>query len=220
MSMKSPSSVHSATSSACSSTSLRERPAASPPRMMFSRPVRFLLKPTPRASRVLARPHTSIRPEDGGRIPAIARIRVDLPAPLAPMMPIAVPVRTSKLTCLSALTSFTARWPRPNRTSAWRSVGLRSNEGLYVMERSSTRPAGGGPAGAAASGLPVQIAVVSGSVAVLSGSDETDTKITLPRHAEQEPGDQPHQGDGRGDDPGHRTRHGGALHQIRVPGEH
>ena len=61
--------------------------------MMFSRPDRLLLKPTPSASSVLALPQTSIEPLVGGRMPAIARIRVDLPAPLEPMMPIAVPVR-------------------------------------------------------------------------------------------------------------------------------
>ncbi len=60
-------------------------------------------------------------------MPARARIKVDLPAPLAPMMPIADPLRTSKETCLIASTSRTARCPRPNRTSACFSVGLRSN---------------------------------------------------------------------------------------------
>ena len=102
MSMKSPSSVHSATSSARSSTSLRDSPEASPPRMMFSRPDRFLLKPTPSASSVLALPQTSIEPSVGGRMPAIARIRVDLPAPLEPMIPIEVPSGTSKVTSLMA----------------------------------------------------------------------------------------------------------------------
>jgi hypothetical protein len=95
--------------------------------MMFSRPDRFLLKPTPSASKVLALPQTSMLPEVGGRMPAMARIRVDFPAPLAPMMPMAVPAYTSKLTFRSASTSLTARWPRPNRTSACFRVGLRSN---------------------------------------------------------------------------------------------
>ena len=56
----------------------------------------------------------------------MARIRVDLPAPLEPMMPIAVPFVTSNDMFLIALTSRTARWPRPKRTSACFSVGLRS----------------------------------------------------------------------------------------------
>ena len=59
-------------------------------------------------------------------MPAIARIRVDLPAPLEPMMPIAVPVGTSKEMFLMALTSRTERWPRPKRTRACFRVGLRS----------------------------------------------------------------------------------------------
>ena len=72
---------------------------------MFSRPESSLLKPTPSASRVLARPHTSMVPLVGGRMPAMARISVDFPAPLAPMIPTAVFVGTSKLTFLIALTS-------------------------------------------------------------------------------------------------------------------
>jgi hypothetical protein len=71
MSMKSPSSVHCATSSARPSISRRDWPAASPPKMMFSRPERSWLNPTPSASRVLARPQTSIEPQMGGRMPAI-----------------------------------------------------------------------------------------------------------------------------------------------------
>ena len=65
--------------------------------MMFSRPDSFLLKPTPSASKVLALPHFDAA---GGRRQdaAMARIRVDFPAPLAPMMPMAVPAYTSKLT--------------------------------------------------------------------------------------------------------------------------
>ena len=62
----------------------------------------------------------------GGKMPAIARIRVDLPAPLEPMMPMAVPLRTSKETFLIASISLTARCPRPKRTSACFRVGLRS----------------------------------------------------------------------------------------------
>ena len=95
--------------------------------MMFSRPDRLWLNPTPNANNVLARPHTSIEPLVGGRMPAIARIKVDFPAPFEPMMPIAVPLRTSKETCLIASTSRTARCPRPKRTNACFNVGFRSN---------------------------------------------------------------------------------------------
>jgi hypothetical protein len=95
--------------------------------MMFSRPDRLWLKPTPSASRVLALPQTSIDPLVGGRIPAMARISVDFPAPLAPMMPIEVPFLTSKEMFFSASTSRTARSPRPNLTNACFRVGFRSN---------------------------------------------------------------------------------------------
>ena len=94
--------------------------------MTFSRPESIGLKPTPRARSVDARPHTSICPEVGGRIPAIARMIVDLPAPLAPMIPSAVPFGTSKETLLTALTSMRARSPRPARTMAFLKVGTRS----------------------------------------------------------------------------------------------
>ena len=75
---------------------------------------------------MLALPQTSIDPLVGGRIPAIARIRVDLPAPFEPMIPTALPVRTSKETFFRAWTSLTARCPRPKRTKACFRVGLRS----------------------------------------------------------------------------------------------
>ena len=92
---------------------LARQPEARPPRMMFSRPDRLWLKPTPRATERCALPRTSIEPLVGGRIPAIARISVDLPAPFEPMIPIALPLATSKETFLIASTSLTARWPRP-----------------------------------------------------------------------------------------------------------
>ena len=63
----------------------------------------------------------------GGRMPAIARIKVDLPEPLEPMMPIAVPVRTWKVTCLIASISLTERCLRPKRIKACFGIGLRSN---------------------------------------------------------------------------------------------
>src|SRR3954447_5540907 len=202
MSMKSPSSVHSAMSSARSSTSRRDRPEARPPSTMFSRPESALLKPTPSASSVLALPHTSTLPDVGGRIPAIARIRVDLPAPLDPMMPIEVPTRTSKVTFVSAWTSRTARSPRPRRTMACLRVGLRSNVVRYVIERSSTRTAK---------------EEVSVSV---SASGETDSKITLPRDEEDEPdGGHRHGPQARADEePGVRDLR--LLDALCVPAQH
>ena len=82
------------------------------------------MNPTPSASRELIRPRTSIRPRVGGSTPAIERIRVDLPAPLAPMIPSDVPRGTSKETWLTASTSRTARSPRPRRTIALLNVGI------------------------------------------------------------------------------------------------
>ena len=88
MSMKSPSSANSAISSYFAATCSRERPAARPPRTTFSWPVSSLLKPTPSASSVLTRPKTSIAAlGSAGRMPAIVRMSVDLPAPLTPTTP-------------------------------------------------------------------------------------------------------------------------------------
>ena len=127
MSMNSPSSANFTISSYFSSSLPRSSPAASPPRRTLSRPDRFLLKPTPSASSVLTRPKTSIRPCVGGRIPAIARTSVDLPAPLAPTIPSTVPFGTSNDTFLTASISRTTRSPRPMRLTMLLSVGLRSN---------------------------------------------------------------------------------------------
>ena len=149
ISMNSPSSVHSATSSARSSTSARVSPVASPPRMMFSRPDRLGLKPTPSASNVLALPQTSIEPRVGGRMPAIARINVDLPAPLEPMMPIEVPLVTSKLTSLMASTSKTPRSPaaepHQSRLQGWLALegGPIGDVEVLDLDRERARPVRG-----------------------------------------------------------------------------
>jgi len=104
-----------------------DQPWASPPRTMFSRPVRFWLKPTPSASSVETRPRTSTRPCVGGRIPESARSRVDLPAPLWPMTPSTVPCGTSKETPLTALMTFCSTfWRLALRISAAFRVGLAS----------------------------------------------------------------------------------------------
>ena len=77
---------------------------------------------------MLTRPLTSISPDVGGRIPASARINVDLPAPFGPTMPITVPCVTSKFTPRSALTSRMFGSPRPNRSIRCRIVlALRSS---------------------------------------------------------------------------------------------
>ena len=56
MSMKSPSSANSTISSYFSSSCSVGSPAARPPSRTLSRPLRFLLKPTPSASSVETRP--------------------------------------------------------------------------------------------------------------------------------------------------------------------
>ncbi len=59
-------------------------------------------------------------------MPGSTRISVDLPAPLAPMMPSAVPLGDVEGHVPDACTSRTARSPRPNRTMAFLNVGVRS----------------------------------------------------------------------------------------------
>ena len=58
------------------------------------------------------------RPFVGGRIPAIVRNSVDLPAPLRPITPYTEPVGTSKLTL------FSASMVRPERDR----FAMRTNE--------------------------------------------------------------------------------------------
>src|ERR687897_335654 len=163
MSMKSPSSANSTMSSYFSASLARSRPAARPPSRTLSRPVRSLLKPTPSASSVLTRPKTSIRPDVGGRMPAIVRTSVDLPAPLAPTIPSTVPWGIENETCLTASTSRTTFSPRPRLRTMPRSVGRRSNVVLYVTDTSST---------------------------TTLGALEPDSELTLPGDEEQEAGDQ------------------------------
>ena len=79
------------------------------------------------------RPLTTISPSLGGRMPAIARMMVDLPAPFAPMMPSTEPCGTSKDTPRTAwiirtLRSLLLRRPRP--VSVCRSVFAR---GLTIV---------------------------------------------------------------------------------------
>src|SRR3954454_10963762 len=138
MSMKSSSSANATMSSYFSARWSRVRPAARPPRTTFSRPLSLRLKPTPSASSVLTRPCTSMRPDVGGRIPAIVRTSVDLPAPLAPTTPSTLPCSTWKETRCSASISRTIRSRRPRRLIVSASVGRFSNDVRYVTETSST----------------------------------------------------------------------------------
>src|SRR4051794_4444036 len=181
-SMKSPSSANSAISSYLARRSSRRRPAASPPRTTLSRPVSSALKPTPSASSVLTRPWTSTRPRVGGRMPATVRMSVDLPAPLAPMMPSTLPCGTSSDTSSTALISRTTRSRRPTRTSVLRSVGRRSSAVRYTTDRSCTLTAG--PAASVPS--------------TAAGVSEPYRKLTLPRDEEQDADDE------RDRRPGHR----------------
>jgi hypothetical protein len=71
---------------------------------MLSRPDNALLNPTPSANNVEILPLTVICPVVGGKIPAIDRIKVDLPAPLAPTIPTTEPCGVSKLKFLTAST--------------------------------------------------------------------------------------------------------------------
>src|SRR5215218_11287322 len=163
MSMNSSSSANATMSSYFSASCERLSPAARPPSTTLSRPDRFLLKPTPSASSVLTRPLTSIRPLVGGRMPAIVRTSVDLPAPFAPTIPSTVPCGIENETSLTASTSRTTFSPRPRLEIIPRSVGRRSNDVRYVTDTSWT---------------------------TTLGALETDSELTLPRDEEEEADDQ------------------------------
>src|SRR3954453_14990096 len=182
MSMNSSSSANSTISSYFSASCARESPAARPPSVTFWRPVRSLLKPTPKASSVDTRPCTSTRPSVGGRMPAIVRTSVDFPAPFAPMIPTTDPRGTSSDTPRTALISRHTRCRRPARTSVLLKVGFFSSDVRYVTDPSSTLIAAGG-----------------------AEPLEPDSELTLPRHEEEATGDeqpeppcQPEQHVGRG----------------------
>src|SRR6478672_1679218 len=163
MSMKSSSSANSTISSYFSARWSRVRPAARPPSTTFWRPVSVRLKPTPSASSVLTRPWTSMRPDVGGRMPAIVRTSVDLPAPLAPRTPSTLPCSTSNETPCSASISRTMRSRRPSRFIVSVSVGCFSNDVRYVTETSWTE---------------------------MLMRSETDSEITLAREEEQRSDDE------------------------------
>ena len=58
---------------------------------MFSRPVISLLKPVPTSSMEATRPRMRISPSEGAVMRESSFSKVDLPAPLRPMMPRASP---------------------------------------------------------------------------------------------------------------------------------
>src|SRR3954451_3022318 len=136
--MTSSSSANSTISSYLPRMSSRLKPAASPPSTTLSRPDSLRLKPTPSASRVDTRPCTSMRPSVGGRMPAIDRISVDLPAPLAPTTPSTVPCGTSKETSLTARMRRLRCWPLVKREIDDLRVGRPSTVVTYVIDRSFT----------------------------------------------------------------------------------
>ena len=80
--MNSPNSENSAISSSFLAISLVEYPFAKALNRILSLPVSCGLKPIPTDNRVVTSPYTDTRPFEGGRIPAIVRSNVDLPAPL------------------------------------------------------------------------------------------------------------------------------------------
>src|SRR3954453_13608454 len=166
MSMKSSSSANATMSSYFSARWSRVRPEARPPRTTFSRPLSLRLNPTPSDSSVLTRPSTSMRPDVGGRMPAIVRTSVDLPAPLAPTTPSTLPCSTSNDTCWSASISRTIRCRRPSRLIVSVSVGFFSNDVRYVTDTSCTE---------------------------MQTRSDADSELTLPGEEEQPAGDeQPH----------------------------
>ena len=67
-----------------------------------------------------------MRPFVGGIIPAIVRIRDDLPAPFVPITPSTWPYVTSRFTLSRACTTRVCFVPRPNDFTRALSVGLRS----------------------------------------------------------------------------------------------
>src|SRR3954471_9120716 len=206
MSMNSSSSANATISSYFSRSCSRLKPAASPPRVTFSRPLRSRLKPTPRASSVLTRPRTSTRPAVGGRMPAIARTSVDLPAPLAPRIPSTWPCLTSSETSLSASISRITRSRRPSRSRVALNVGRRSRDVRYVTETSSTLIVeGSSDAGASATGA----ACVS----------EADSELTLPGDEEQRPADEQDGGPRRAQGHVDRRRRVAVLEHLAPGGE-
>src|SRR5262245_38500896 len=115
---------------------------ASPPSLMFPRPVIDSLKPTPTDSSAEIRPRTVTWPLSGARMPARVRNSVDLPAPFRPITPSTLPFGTVKDTSRSAGTSRSDARRRLNRS---RSPALHdwSRCTRYDAETLSTSIAGG-----------------------------------------------------------------------------
>ena len=89
-----------------------------PLRKIFSLPVSSGWNPVPTSSKLATRPLISTRPTDGSVIRDSTLRRVDLPAPLRPMMPTTSPLLISKLTFFSAQNSSISALDRLPR-GAW-----------------------------------------------------------------------------------------------------
>ena len=155
------SAAKSAIASVFSTISSLVNPEANPPKIILSRPESAGLKPTPKARSVEIFPLTIIRPSVGGKIPAIERINVDLPAPFAPTMPKTEPWATSRVRCLTASTVRMRTFsPLLARITAFFKVRLVSTLILYLIERSSMR--------------------IANSSGITTGALDSDRKVTLP----------------------------------------
>ena len=141
--------------------------------MMLSRPESAGLKPTPRARSVEIFPLTVMRPSVGGKIPAIERISVDLPAPFAPTIPRTDPCGISRFICFTASTVRMRTFsPLLARIIAFFKVFFVSTLILYVIERSSMRTA--------------RSAGISMSMRFFFILElDADSEITLPRNKEE-----------------------------------
>lgn len=122
--------------------SWRRIPSNVPLRNTFSRPVNSGWNPVPTSSRLPTRPARSARPRVGAVIRVRIFSRVDLPAPLRPMMPSAVPGATSKLTSASARhtsCSLTPMSRRPSGSSPRSAGPVRTPSLSWPMTRARSR---------------------------------------------------------------------------------
>ena len=79
-----------------------------PLKYIFSSPVSSGLKPVPNSNREDTLPLTLTSPDDGNETPVNIFNKVDLPAPLFPMIPTISPLFTWKETSVKALNSLTS----------------------------------------------------------------------------------------------------------------
>ncbi len=117
--------------------SARLMPRMAPLRKMFSRPVRSSWKPVPTSSSEPIRPVTSTKPVVGSVICESTFSRVDLPAPLRPMMPTTSPAATSNDTSSSAqsVSASGSALAAPNRSAPTRREATPAIASRAVRER-------------------------------------------------------------------------------------